>query len=151
MQNNSVKGYDFLPHTADIMIKSWGKSLEEAFVEAGKALFEIITDISKINPSIEINIKVCGYDLENLLYKWLEELLYYHDAQNLVFNIFQIMSIEENITDNEKQYCLYGKVLGEPFDRNRHESRTIVKAITYHQMKIWRECNLYYLTVVVDI
>lgn len=144
-----MKGFEFLPHTADIMIKSWGGSLEEAFSEAAKALFEIITDTKRVTPSTKIEIEICGYDLENLLYKWLEELLYHHDAHNMVFSEFYIEYINE--TDNEKQYCLHGKALGEKFDRDKHESRTVVKAITYHQMKIWRENNLYYLTVVVDI
>ncbi|MEM0227173.1 MAG: archease [Ignisphaera sp.] len=148
---SSTRGYEFLPHTADIMIKSWGKSLEEAFSEVAKALFEIITDTSSIAPSMEINLEVCGHDLENLLYRWLEELLYYHDAQNMIFGQFHIECVKEIVTNNERQYCLYGKALGEKFDKDKHESRTVVKAITYHQMRIWIENNLYYLTVVVDI
>lgn len=148
---SSTRGYEFLPHTADIMIKSWGKSLEEAFSEVAKALFEIITDTGSVAPSMEINLEVCGHDLENLLYRWLEELLYYHDAQNIVFGQFHIDCVKEVIINNERQYCLYGKALGEKFDKNKHESRTVVKAVTYHQMRIWIENNLYYLTVVVDI
>ncbi len=144
-----MKGFEFLPHTADIMIKSWGRSLEEAFSEVARALFEVITDTESVTPSTEVKVEVCGYDLENLLYRWLEELLYHHDVHNMVFSKFYIEYISEG--SGERQYCLHGKALGEEFNRDKHESRTVVKAITYHQMRIWRENNLYYLTVVVDI
>ncbi|MCS7111620.1 MAG: archease [Ignisphaera sp.] len=148
---DSARGFKFLPHTADVMIKSWGNSLEEAFSTAAKALFEIITDTNSVAPSSEVDLKVCGYDLENLLYRWLEELLYYHDSRNMVFSKFQVEYIKEERSSDERQYCLYGRALGEEFNKDKHESRTVVKAITYHQMKIWMENNLYYLTVVVDI
>lgn len=147
----SVGGFRFLPHTADVMIESWGSSLEEAFGEAAKALFEVITDTNSVAPSIEVDLRVCGYDLENLLYKWLEELLYYHDTKNMVFSRFYLEYIREEGSGSERQYCLYGRALGEEFNRDKHEPRTVVKAVTYHQMKIWREDDLYHLTVVVDI
>jgi SHS2 domain-containing protein len=40
---------------------------------------------------------------------------------------------------------------GEEFQRGKHEPRTVVKAITYHEMRIWSEGEKLYATFVVDI
>ena len=147
----SEKGFEFLDHTADVLIKAWGRSIEEAFEEAAKAMFEVITDTSRVEPKTRVEISVCGYDLENLLYKWLEELLYHHDSKNLVFSNFKVVRISEETKEGEKMVCLEGYAQGEEFNREKHEPRTVVKAVTYNEMRIWRRDNKWYLTFVVDI
>ncbi len=146
------KGFEFLDHTADVLVKAWGKTLPEALSEIAHGMFEIMTDTSRIDPIIALEIDVCGFDLENLVYKWLEELLYYHDSENLVFKYFQIVSIEEkSFGNNEKGICLKAIVKGETFNRDKHESRTVVKAVTYHSMSITRENDRWIITVLFDI
>ncbi len=146
------KGFEFLDHTADVLVKAWGRSISEALSEIAHGMFEIMTDTSRIDPIIEVEIEVCGFDLENLVYRWLEELLYYHDSKNLVFREFQIVSIEEkNSSDNEKNICLKAIAKGEIFNRDKHESRTVVKAVTYHNMSIVKENDKWIITVVFDI
>lgn len=145
------KPFEFLEHTADVLVRAYGRTLEEVLSNVAKGMFEVMTDTSKIEPRIVIDIRVCGFDFENLVYRWLEELLYYHDAYNYVFREFQIISIEENYTDNEKELCLQAKVYGEEFDRQKHEPRTVVKAVTYHQMRIGRDNDIMFLDVVFDI
>ena len=144
-------GFEHLGHTADVLIKAWGKSLEEAFEYAAKGMFEVITDTSKVEPRISVAIHVCGYDLENALYRWLEELLYYHDSRNLVFGRFKVSRIYEEVVNGEKQVCVDGVAEGEEFQHGKHEPRTVVKAVTYHEMRIWREGGNWYITFVVDI
>jgi len=146
------KGFEFLDHTADVLVKAWGRTLPEALSEIARGMFEIMTDTSKIEPTTAVEIEVCGFDLENLVYRWLEELLYYHDSKNLVFGEFQVVSIEEKSSgDNEKSICLKAIVKGEVFNRDKHESRTVVKAVTYHNMSVMRENDKWIITVVFDI
>jgi len=147
----SERGFRFGEHTADVLIEGWGPSLEALFEEMAKAMFEVMTDTSRVEPRENLRIEVCGSDLENLLYRWLEELLYYHDSRNLVFGRFSVKKIFEKETDGEKEVCLEAEVWGEEFDRSRHEPRTVVKAVTYAQMKIWREGEVWRATTVLDI
>jgi SHS2 domain-containing protein len=42
-------------------------------------------------------------------------------------------------------------VSGERFDPERHESRVLVKAITYHGMRIYQEGGLYVVEYTPDI
>ena len=134
-------GFQFFDHTADVGIKAWGKTLDEAFENSALAVFEIMTDTSKIEPKVSVDIEVDGYDLENLLYRWIESLLFYYDAELLIFGRFQVK------IDGLK---LKAKAFGERFDETKHERRTVVKAMTYHEMSIKTNGNVE-ITFVVDI
>ncbi len=148
---SSDRGFKFGEHTADVLIEAWAPTLEGLLEEMAKAMFEVMTDTSKVEPRDKVSIEVCGFDLENLLYRWLEELLYYHDSQNLVFSKFIIKKVFEREVDGEKEICIEGEAWGEPFDRSKHEPRTVVKAVTYAQMKVWRDGDTWRATTVLDI
>ncbi|RLE53057.1 MAG: archease, partial [Candidatus Methanomethylicota archaeon] len=66
------KAFEFLDHMADVYIAAYGRDLKEAFENAAKAMFEVMTDISTVNPKVKREIRVEGFDLESLLYEWLE-------------------------------------------------------------------------------
>ncbi|GAB6147920.1 archease [Stetteria hydrogenophila] len=125
-------GFAHGEHTADVLVIAKGRTLEELFEQSALAVYEIITDTSKVKPRIRVDIRESGIDLYNLLYRWVEALLFHTDAEGLVFSIFRVCRIwEEN-----GEWKLDGSAWGEKFDPQRHEHRTIVKAMTYAQMEI---------------
>jgi len=138
------KKYEFFDHTADIGIKAYGRDLNEAFENAALAVFEVMTDTSKIEPKESREIEVDGMDLENLLYRWIESLLVYYDSELLLFGKFKVKIDLENLRLNAIAW-------GEKFNPDKHERRTVVKAMTYHEMSIVKTVNGYELTFVVDI
>jgi len=140
--------YEFKEHTADVLIVAYGESLEQLFENAAEAVFEVMTDTRKIDPQISKVIKDEGFDLENLLYRWLEDLLVYYDAENIVFGKFKVKSITKI---NDEKYIIDAIAWGEEFNEVKHERRTIVKAITYAQMKIEKINSVWKATFVVDI
>jgi len=137
-------GFEFLDHTSDILIKALGNSINEAFEQAALGVYEIITDTSKVKPINNVKIDIEGLDLYNLLYKWIESLLYYTDSEGLVFSKFDV---KVDLQNNKLNAIAYG----DKFDANIHEHRTIVKAMTYSQMEIRQEGNCWVLFFVVDI
>ncbi|MBB5253023.1 archease [Sulfurisphaera ohwakuensis] len=139
-----MQKFEFFEHTADIGIRAYGRNLNEAFENAAVAVFEVMTDTSKVEPREMREVKIDGYDLENLLYRWIESLLVYYDSEIMLFSKFHVNIDEKNLT-------LEGKAWGEKFNPNKHERRTVVKAMTYHEMKIENKGNYYILTFVVDI
>lgn len=141
-------GFSFLDHKADVYIMAFGKSLNESFEYAAKAMFEVITDTSMVEPNIKKDISVYGFDLYSLLYSWLEELLYIFDVENIVFSHFHVCSI--NKTD-EENYVLKAFALGEKFNPLKHVRRTIVKAVTYSQMEIKHENDNFIVKFILDI
>ncbi|ADL19725.1 hypothetical protein ASAC_1320 [Acidilobus saccharovorans 345-15] len=138
-------GYDFLDHTADVLIEARGRTKEEALEQAGLAVYEIMTDTSKVRPLTHVDIEVNGMDLYNTIYRWIEQLLVSTDADGLVFSIFRVCDLSEDGTR------LVARVWGERFDPSRHEQRTIVKAMTYSQMDFREEDGCWRLRFVVDI
>jgi len=139
-----MQKFEFFDHTADVGIKAYGKDLNEAFENAALAVFELMTDTSKVEPKEVREIQVEGYDIENLLYRWIESLLVYYDSELLLFSKFKV-----NIDINNLK--LTGKAWGERFNQEKHEGRIVVKAMTYHEMSIENKGDYYVLTFVVDI
>jgi len=144
----SDHGFVFLDHKADVYVMAFGKNLNECFEYAAKAMFEVMTDTSKIEPLIRREVHAYGFDLFSLLYSWLEELLYLFDAEGLVFSSFNVQRISKV---DEENYVLDAVVFGEKFDPMKHERRTVVKAITYSQMKIYNEDGKFIAKFVLDI
>ena len=123
-----MKKFEYFEVTADIGFKAYGKSLNEAFENAGLAIFNIISDTDDINPTSEISFEVTSEDEVSLLYDYLEELLFYHEVEFMLFSEFHV-EIDENL-------CLKATIKGEAIDWDRHERKTEIKAITFHKMEV---------------
>ncbi len=121
------------------------QSLPQAFSEAGVALFGIMTDISSFRPKKPVEITASGQDLESLLYSWLEELIYIFDTSGIVMARIEVSNL------STEALVIEAKGWGERFDPRVHESRTGVKAITYHSMEVKKEGNQHLLRYFVDI
>ena len=75
MENNESKSnkYDYFDVTADIGFYAYGNSLDEAYENAGLAMFNVITDISKVKKDESREFEIVSEDLVSLLYDYLEE------------------------------------------------------------------------------
>jgi len=131
--------------TADMAFVARGKTLEELFRNCGTALTSIMTDERKVKPLSEVKLKAEAHDLPALLFDFLSELLFFKDAEGLVFSEFEVKIKEEG-----SEYSLEGLARGEEWDRRRHEVRTEVKAATYHQMKVEKDGDGWTAQVVLD-
>ncbi|MFX1328063.1 MAG: archease [Promethearchaeota archaeon] len=141
-------GYKFLDHTADVSVEINGRNLEEAFQQTAYSLMETITpNLKLISPKIEKIITVEAEDKEALLFDFLTEFLYIFDVDGLLFNQINIQSIKKK----KNKYFLNAIAKGEKYDKNKHESGTEVKAITYSFMKIEEKKNNVKINIVFDI
>ncbi|MEM1509082.1 MAG: archease [Thermofilaceae archaeon] len=140
-------GFKHLSHTADVLIEAWGDSIEEAFEYAALGVFEVMTNTSLVKPEEEKRIEVEGGDLESLLYNWIEKLLILFDTEQILFSKFKVEKIEKK----EEIFKLYGIAAGEQYSGEKHESRTLVKAVTYHLMEISSKNSKVVVRFVVDI
>jgi SHS2 domain-containing protein len=117
-------GFRFLEHTTDLEIEAFGKTLGEAFENAGRA-------IEDIDNKKEKEIVVNGKDLESLLYSWIESLISFQEIEGLIFSHFVCQ-----ISEDGAGYTLHALLGGEKFSPKKHEPKTAIKAPTFHQMKI---------------
>lgn len=120
--------YEFLEHTADVKFRVVAESIEDAFVDSAKALFETIRGDIEILKKEKKKLEISGENLENLLYRFLEEFLFLLDSQD--FLVSKIESIE---IDKENNH-LKAIVIGDSAD-NYHFTND-VKAITYNNLEI---------------
>ena len=135
--------YEIIDHTADIAIKAYGKNLAEAFENAAKGMFDIITDKSEIESVGQYVIELEAPDLEQLLVDWLSDLLFINTSQNLVFGFFKVEL-------DEKKKKLSAKIFGEKYNISKHKVGVEIKAVTYHMLEV-RNKRPYHVQILFDI
>ncbi len=122
------RGYRYLEHTADTGIEAWGATLADAFAEAALGLFALMVDPSTVKERTERRFVVRGDDVEDLLVRWLSELIAVVDSEGLLLRRFAIDSFEGK--------TMVARGWGETLDPSRHEVRVAVKAATYHRLSV---------------
>jgi SHS2 domain-containing protein len=141
------KGYEFLEHMADAYIAAYGKNLAEAFENAALAMFDVMTEVEKVNPKIKDEVEVEAKDEHALLYNWLEALLIKFEIEEMLYSKFKI----SNLNRTSDGFRLKAEIWGEKFNPKKHPQKVGVKAITYHRMEIIEEPEKVTLKFILDI
>jgi len=138
--------YKFLEHTADVMFEAYGKNLNALFANAALAVFEVQCDLKKVGNKIKKKIKLKNENAENLLFDFLEELIYLKDAKYILFGKFRVEI--KKIRDN---YILDAVAYGEKINPEKHELKTDVKAVTLHEFFLKKTNKGWKCRVLLDI
>ena len=137
--------YENFEHKADIGIRGRGKSMEIAFEEAAKAMFNVEVDVEKVKPSKQVKIAVEADNIEELLVEWLNALLSQASLQSMVFSKFKVKII------NGRNVKLKGLAKGEKLDVIRHNVKDEVKGATYSQLKVYKTKGVWIAQCIVDV
>ncbi len=124
------KDFEIVNHTADVGIIAYGADMGQAFANAARALFSLITELDDVEEVIYRDIELTAPDQESLLVGWLNELIYIFDAENLIFKRFDITQLSDT--------HLKARSYGYKVDSSKHKLKMGVKAATYHMLKIER-------------
>jgi SHS2 domain-containing protein len=135
--------YEPLSHTGDLGMVVYGQDLQELFAHAAWAMFDLMSDVTTIRPQHTVMLSVSATDLEDLLVRWLGELLYLYDTQRLLCCIFTFATLEPT--------RLTATVAGEPLDATRHPIDTEIKAVTYHQIAVEQVEGRWQARVIFDL
>ncbi len=135
--------FEVFEHTADVGIFARGATPAELFANAAVGLFALMVDLDGVEEREERSIEISARDREGLLVNWLTELLYYLDAEQMLFRRFAI----DEISDAH----LRARGWGEPIDRERHTLHCGVKAVTRHLLEIAPEDGGYRAQILFDI
>lgn len=134
--------YALLDHTADLGIIVRGKDLKNLFETAAKALMHLmIRGKSKAKPT-DMNITVSGQDLPDLLVRWLGEVLYFFEGENLVVTFMHIGFLSLTRLDAVLKMV--------PFDPTVHRIHNVIKAVTYHQVQVMEKGSAWEAQVIFD-
>ena len=125
------KEFEILNHTADAGIIAYGSNINEAFANAAKGMFSLITELENVEEIDYRDTEITASDQETLLVEWLNELIYLFDVENILFNKFDITQLSNTY--------LQARSYGSKVDSSRHELKTGIKAATYHMLRIDRD------------
>ncbi len=134
--------YKFIKNlTSDVMFEAYGESLKELFENSATALFSVICQIKRVKQKKLKKIKIKADDLKGLMLDWLQELISIVDTDEIFLSKFNVKKINEKSLEAE---CLGDEIkpqLGE----------TVVKGISYHNFKLERKDQKYFVRVTLDI
>jgi SHS2 domain-containing protein len=141
--------YEFLEEvaTADVAFRAWGRDLEETFVAAADAVLNaMVEDLDAIQPRQQRDLEAANDALDLLLFDFLQELIYYKDAEQLLLRVSQV-----RIDGQDGRYTLRATAAGEAIDPSRHRMRVDVKAVTLHQFSLVQTADGWEASVILDV
>lgn len=136
------KGWEHFSHAADIGVRGYGQTPQEAFEQGALAMMAVMCDLEKIKQEKEIVIECEDADIELLFADWLNRLIYFVAVENMLFSKFEVR------LDGNK---LWAKIWGEGVDIKRHQSTVEVKAASYTELKVKKEDDNWIAQCVVDV
>lgn len=122
------KKYRILSRSSDLLIKVFGGTQAELFANSAFALFDLITDIGKVEERERMLLEVEGVNRDDLMVNWMRELLYLYQGSGYLLREFQVQEARDNY--------VRGEVCGEKFDPDRHEIQRDIRAVAYHQSRM---------------
>ncbi|MBD3258149.1 hypothetical protein GF377_06925 [candidate division GN15 bacterium] len=123
-----MKRFEYIDHTADIIVKAYGRDLPEAFAAAAEGLFAVMTDEAATNGIDRIEFDVTSQDLDGLLVGLLSELIVRHEVDQIIGSDFTV-----ELSGTDKLRCT---ARTEPVDPAKHSEGIHVKGISYHMLEI---------------
>jgi len=154
---------------ADVAFQVSGKTLEELFSAAGLAVAATqIKNYKSIKPKTKKIFRLKGESIEQLLFKFLDELVFLKDKDLLLFNKFSGMKIKQEKSggrgarslergargwrhEAESTFSLKCTSIGEKLDTERHISLVDVKAVTMHLFEVRKSGKGWKAKVVLDV
>jgi SHS2 domain-containing protein len=106
----------------------------------------MVEGLDAIQPHETRTFSVDHETLDLLLFNFLQELIYYKDAQQLLLRVREL-----RLADDRPPYTLHATALGEPIDPRRHRMRVDVKAVTLHRFSLTKTDHGWEAMVILDI
>jgi SHS2 domain-containing protein len=133
--------------SADVAFAASGKDLAELFISCASALLAVMLEFpERLETHVRKEIRLASGETDILLYNFLQELLFYKDADSLLLLPEKIEFI--NSGKNIELKCI---AAGEHIVRDRHIFHVDVKAITMHRFSVSQRDGQWLATVVLDV
>ncbi len=141
--------YEYLEDVAvaDIALRAWGRDLEDTFTSAAEATINVMVEnLDSIRPLERRESKLRNEALDILLFDFLQELIYYKDAEKLILRVEKIRIGRDN-----SEFFLEAFLAGETLDPGRHHMRADVKAVTFHRFRLEKTNGGWEALLILDI
>jgi SHS2 domain-containing protein len=137
------KPYEVFEHTADIGLHAYGETLPVLFINAAQGMENLLVPLEQVRVVTNREITVKGHDPVSLLIAWLNELIFLFDTEYLLFRDFEIATLTDT--------TLTGIAQGEPYNSQRHELSSAIKAATWHEAAVIQDNEGYHARIIFDV
>ena len=143
-----MANFNFLENEAiaDIAFIAKGHTLIELFYSAAIATASLQTDIDLLAGEKSEQIHIEKSSIDFLLKAFLDEILYFKDAELLFAKDFSL-----NVYELDNSFHLDGTLFGSIFDINIHPMHNDLKAITWHDFRVSKTEEGWECYVLIDI
>jgi tRNA nucleotidyltransferase (CCA-adding enzyme) len=124
--------WEHFHHQADIGVRGYGETVEQAFEAAAIALTAVITSPESVKPSRPVSIHCGAPDRELLLADWLNALIFEIATRHMLFSRFDASIEADRLT---------ATAWGETIDPARHAPAVEVKGATYTELLVGRQAD----------
>ena len=138
--------YWFFDHTGDVGVALQGRTLDDLFASAALAFTDTITPLTGVDARRPEELDVAAPELDLLLVDFLSELLYRFDTRAWLTREVQV-----EVRERDGGWQLQGTLVGERHDADRHPVKVLIKAVTYHGLRVIRNDETWSANVVFDI
>ncbi len=137
--------FETFGHTADLGLRVVANDLVDLFQTAASGLFDVIVaNRDEVRSDAFEQVSVQGETLDDLMVKWLNELIFLCETQHRLYGEFQV--------ELDEALCrLSARIGGEAIDRARHVLDHEVKAATRHGLIVQKEAEGWVAEVILDI
>ena len=142
-RRDSPARYELFDHTADIGLAVTGESAADLFAAAAVALADLLFDPQEVAELEERKVDLEAPSREELLVRWLNELIYLRDADSFLWRSVEIRFVGER--------RLWAVLRGEVFHQGKHCVRTGVKAATYHLLEVVENPEGWSARIILDV
>jgi SHS2 domain-containing protein len=133
--------------TADIAFKAQGEDLVELFTAAADATMNVmVEELDSIRAQEHRDFRLENEALDMLLFDFLQEFVYFKDAQQLLLRVDRL-----EIREEDGLYQMAAQTVGEIIDPARHRMRVDVKAVTLHRFELQQTPQGWEAMVILDI
>jgi len=136
--------YREIEHTADIGLELEAPDLKAAFELTAASMFDLMCDLDGVGDGEcrAVRIRARDGDLENMMVRWLTELLFVFASEGLLLSRFDVRKLERD--------SIEAAVAGERYDPDRHALKSELKAVTYHDMAVEEVEGRWHVRVIFD-
>lgn len=139
--------FKILDVSGDIGLSASGGDIKEAFINAATGMYSLITDLDAIKEKKAIEVSAESESISGLLVSWLNELIFHFDAYGFVGKRLDITEF----TCEQTNPKLKATISGEEFNPEFHQRRLLIKAATYHRLRVENIGNTWEIDVIFDI
>jgi SHS2 domain-containing protein len=139
----SEKKYRLTTRQSQLAVKVVGSSQADLFANSAYALFDVMTDVQKIEIKDRLPLEVEGVDRDDLMVNWMRELLYLYQGSGYLLKEFQIHEVKDTLVRAD--------VCGEKIDPDRHEIRKEIGAVAYHQSRMAKTGNQWTAQLILEV